>query len=44
MKKMKTIQRIEEFINEQSLSYLSKFSTTESKLRRNLNSYCEKFF
>jgi len=27
-----------------ALSYLSKFSTTESKLRSNLNSYCEKFF
>ena len=27
-----------------ALSYLSKFSTTENKLRRNLNSYCEKFF
>ena len=27
-----------------ALSYLSKFSTTESKLRSNLNSYSEKFF
>ena len=27
-----------------ALSYLSKFSTTESKLRSNLNSYGEKFF
>ena len=27
-----------------ALSYLSKFSTTESKLRSNLNSYCENFF
>ena len=27
-----------------ALSYLSKFSTTESKLRSNLNSYGENFF
>ena len=27
-----------------ALSYLSKFSTTESKLRSNLNTYSEKFF